>query len=139
MTERLHFDFSFTSNLHSTVYHPTTFLFFFFFSKTFNFFIFLSFYHHIWQKPSKGSDPGRIQPCAFSAFVLKQPSTLVVVGGIREQDFLWSHDCILLVSLASSFPLSTAISHCLYFPHTPKPLSILNFEQKSLLLICHGR
>ena len=113
------------------MYHPITFLFFFFFSKTFNFFIFFSFYHHIWQKPSKGSDPGRIQPCAFSAFVLKQPSTLLVVGDIREQDRLASYRAMIVSSL---FPWPVPF-HSLQLFHTvsifltplnPFPSSTLN-------------
>lgn len=82
------------------MYRPITFLFFSFFQDR-QFLSPLSFYHHIWQKPSKGSDPGRIQPSTFSAFVFKQPSTLVVVGGTRGQDRLAS--CRAVIA-SSCFP-----------------------------------
>lgn len=78
------------------MYHPITFLFFFFQGP--KFLCLLSFNHHIWQKFSKGSDPGKTQPCTFSAFVLKQPSALVVVGGIREQDRLASYRAMIAFS-----------------------------------------
>lgn len=82
-------------------------IFFFFFAKTLNSFVLHYLSSHL-AKPQWGFDLGWIQPCIFSAFVPKQPSTLVGVGGIREQGSWlpikpWSHPLGFPGQLLSTF------------------------------------